>query len=269
MHLPRFLGIGDEAVSPLATLVRAPNPGPMTLDGTNSYVLRAPGSSGVVVVDPGPADAAHLDRLTAHGPVELVLLTHHHSDHSAAVAAFARSADAPARAIDPAFCIGAPALADGEHIRAAGLELEVLATPGHTADSACFHLPDDGDHGSVLTGDTVLGRGTTIIADPDGAVGPYLDSLARLQALGQRAGGAVTVLPGHGPVRLDLESTCEDYLIHRAERLEQVRAALAELGADASVAEVTDLVYADTDASVRGAAEASVRAQLRYLRGTV
>ena len=268
MHLPRFLGTDDEAVSPLATLVRAPNAGPMTLDGTNSYVLRAPGSPGIVVVDPGPANVAHLERLTAHGPIELVLLTHHHADHSEALAEFARSTGAPARAIDPAFCIDAPPLADGELVRAAGLDIQVMATAGHTADSVCFLLPDDGDHGSVLTGDTVLGRGTTIIADPDGAVGPYLESLTRLQALGERAGGPVTVLPGHGPVLRDLASICEDYLVHRAERLDQIRAALAELGEDASVGDVTDLVYADTDASVRGAAEASVRAQLRYLRGT-
>ena len=268
MHLPRFLGTDDEAVSPFATLVRAPNAGPMTLDGTNSYVLRAPESPGIVVVDPGPADAAHLERLTAHGPIELVLLTHHHADHSEALAEFARSTGAPARAIDPAFCIDAPPLADGDLIRAAGLDIEVLATPGHTADSVCFLLPDDGDDGSVLTGDTVLGRGTTIIADPDGAVGPYLESLGRLQAIGERAGGPVTVLPGHGPMLRDLASICEDYLIHRAGRLDQIRAALAELGADASVGAVTDLVYADTDASVRSAAEASVRAQLRYLRGT-
>jgi glyoxylase-like metal-dependent hydrolase (beta-lactamase superfamily II) len=268
MHLPRLRGTHDEAVSPLATLVRAPNPGPMTLDGTNSYVLRSPESSGTVVVDPGPADAAHLERLAAHGPVELVLLTHHHADHSESLAEFARMTDAPVRAIDPALCIGAPPLTDGEHIWAAGIDLDVLATPGHTADSVCFVLPTDGDHGSVLTGDTILGRGTTIIADPDGAVGPYLDSLARLKALGERASGIVTVLPGHGPVLRDLASICEDYLVHRAERLEQIRAALRELGQDASVGEVTDLVYADTNASVRGAAEASVRAQLRYLRGT-
>lgn len=258
--------VGGETASLFATLVRAPNPGPMTLDGTNSYVLRAPDSSGVVVVDPGPSDAAHLRRLAEAGRVELVLLTHHHPDHSEALAEFARLADAPARAIDPAFCIGADPLADGERIEAAGLALNVIATPGHTADSACFVLPDDGEHGSVLTGDTVLGRGTTIIADPDGSLGPYLHSLGRLRALG--AGGAVMVLPGHGPVLPDLAAVCDAYIAHRAERLDQIRAALAELGADASTEQVTDLVYADTDASVRGAAEASVRAQLRYLRGT-
>jgi glyoxylase-like metal-dependent hydrolase (beta-lactamase superfamily II) len=249
--------------SPFATLVRAPNPGPMTLDGTNSYVLRAPGSRGVVVVDPGPADAAHLARLAASGPVELVLVTHHHRDHSESLAEFARMTDAPVRAIDPALCIGADALADGERIRAAGLELEVVATPGHTADSACFVLPAPR---AVLTGDTILGRGTTIIADPDGALGPYLQSLDRLRALGTP--GPASVLPGHGPVLPDLAAICDAYLAHRAERLDQVRAALAELGSDASVDAVTDLVYADTDAAVRPAAEASVRAQLLYLRGT-
>ncbi|MFD4423007.1 MBL fold metallo-hydrolase [Agromyces sp. NPDC058484] len=270
MQLPRLRGIHDEAVSPLATLVRAPNAGPMTLDGTNSYVLRAPGSAGVVVVDPGPSDAAHLERLAAFGPVELVLLTHHHADHSESLAEFARMTDAPVRATDPAFCVGAPPLTGGERIRAAGIDIDVLATPGHTADSVCFVLPGDDAHGSVLTGDTVLGHGTTIIADPDGALGPYLDSLARLKALGEGAGGPVTVLPGHGPVLRDLASVCDDYLAHRAERLDQIRAALRELGTDtanASVEEVTDLVYADTDASVRFAAEASVRAQLAYLRG--
>ncbi|GAA4385253.1 MBL fold metallo-hydrolase [Agromyces bauzanensis] len=260
---------GGDAVSRFATLVRAPNPGPMTLDGTNSYVLRAPGSPGVVVVDPGPSDAAHLRRLADAGRVELVLLTHHHVDHSEALAEFAAMADAPARAIDPAFCIGADPLHDSERIEAAGLALHVIATPGHTADSACFVLPDDGEHGAVLTGDTVLGRGTTIIADPDGALGPYLHSLGRLRALSAvGAGDGVTVLPGHGPVLPDLAEICDAYLAHRTERLQQIRAALDRLGADASTGAVTDLVYTDTDASVRSAAEASVRAQLRYLRGT-
>lgn len=257
--------VGDDAVTSFATLVRAPNPGPMTLDGTNSFVLRAPGSTGVIVVDPGPSDAAHLHRLAEAGRVELVLLTHHHPDHSEALTEFAKLADAPARAIDPAFCIDAEPLVDGERILAAGLALHVIATPGHTADSACFVLPDDSGHGSVLTGDTVLGRGTTIIADPDGALGPYLHSLGRLRAVG--ASGTVTVLPGHGPVQPDLAAICDAYLAHRAERLDQIRAALADLGQDASTEAVTDLVYADADASVRGAAEASVRAQLRYLRG--
>ena len=269
---------GDR-VSTFARLVLAPNAGPMTLDGTNSYVLRAPGADGVVVVDPGPSDLAHLAALAGSGRVELVLVTHHHPDHTEALAAFHAMTDAPVRAIDPAFCLAGAPLADGERIVAAGLEIEVVATPGHTADSVCFALPGDrllsgddsdgrgtapGTHGTVLTGDTILGRGTTIIADPDGALGPYLDSLERLRALGTP--GPVGVLPGHGPVLPDLAAICRAYLAHRAERLDQVRAALRELGADASTAAVTDVVYAETDASVRSAAEASVRAQLAYLR---
>lgn len=258
--------VGIEA-SREARLLLAPNPGPMTLDGTNSYLLRAPGETAVVVVDPGPLDAGHLDRLASAGRVELVLVTHHHADHVEGVAEFARRTGAPVRAVDPEHCHGASPLVDGERIRAAGLDLEVLHTPGHTADSACFALRDAaGAVTAVLTGDTILGRGTTIIADPDGALGPYLDSLARLRALAAAEPAPVAALPAHGTVLPDLAAICDAYLAHRAERLEQVRAALGRLGAHASAEAVTDAVYADADASVRGAAEASVRAQLKYLR---
>ncbi|WP_308799053.1 MBL fold metallo-hydrolase [Agromyces silvae] len=252
-------------VSEFASLLLAPNPGPMTLDGTNAYVLRAPDARGAIVVDPGPAIDEHLTRLADAGPVELILLTHHHLDHTAGAAEFAAMTDAPVRAIDAALCRGGGTpLIDGERIEAAGLELEILATPGHTADSMCVRLPSDGEHGSVLTGDTVLGRGSTIIVDPDGALGPYLDSLERLRALGSH--GPVTVLPGHGPVLPDLAAICGEYLAHRADRLDQVRAALAQLGPDASAEAVTSAVYSDVDPALRGAAEASVRAQLTYLR---
>ncbi|SIO26235.1 MBL fold metallo-hydrolase [Agromyces cerinus] len=274
--MDQALGAPDR-VSMFARLVLAPNAGPMTLDGTNSYVLQAPGSDSVVVVDPGPSDARHLATLAGAGRVELVLVTHHHPDHTESLGAFHAMTDAPVRAIDPAFCLAGEPLVDGERLRAGGLEIDVVATPGHTADSVCFSLPGDrlvgddeagdqtgGPRGTMLTGDTILGRGTTIIADPDGALGPYLDSLEALRALG--APGPVAVLPGHGPVLPDLAAICGAYLAHRAERLDQVRAALRELGADASTGAVTDLVYADTDASVRNAAEASVRAQLAYLR---
>lgn len=253
-------------VSAFAGLGLAPNPGPMTLDGTNSYVLRAPGAEAAVVVDPGPAIDEHLALLAGAGPVELILLTHHHLDHTAGAAELAAMTGAPVRAVDPQLCLGGGSpLVDGERIEAAGLDLEILATPGHTADSMCVWLPGDGEHGAVLTGDSVLGRGSTIIVDPDGALGPYLASLERLRELGLEH-RPVTVLPGHGPVLPDLATICADYLAHRAERLDQVRAALVELGPDASAEAVTSVVYHDVDPALRNAAEASVRAQLTYLR---
>ena len=113
----------------------------------------------------------------------------------------------------------------------------------------------------MLTGDTILGRGTTVIAQPDGSLGAYLASLRTLAGLGPRF-----VLPAHGPQLPDLQQVAGRYLAHREQRLAQIRSALDALGADASVAAVTDLVYDDIDPSVRFAAEYSVAAQLEYLR---
>jgi glyoxylase-like metal-dependent hydrolase (beta-lactamase superfamily II) len=254
-------GSHPEVVSVLARRVLAPNPGPMTLDGTNSYLIGAVGHGSVVVVDPGPLDDAHLAALAA-APVELVLLTHRHLDHSESRAAFADLVSAPVRAFDPAMCVGGASLADGEEIAAAGTRIRVVHTPGHTSDSVCFYLPDDGPTGAMLTGDTILGRGTTILDFPDGTLGDYLRSLATLREFGQ-----AVALPAHGPVLPDLAAASDAYLRHRRERLEQIRRALAHLGPDASVETVTDLVYADAPQPVRFAAEASVRAQLAYLRG--
>ena len=120
----------------------------------------------------------------------------------------------------------------------------------------CFLLDD-----AVLTADTVLGRGTTVIDDEDGSLTDYLESLRRLQGLGQR-----TVLPGHGPELVDLSSVAATYLAHRQQRLEQVRQALRVLGEDATARQVVEQVYADVDEKLWEAAESSVRAQLLYLR---
>ncbi|MEO5993878.1 MAG: MBL fold metallo-hydrolase, partial [Arthrobacter sp.] len=101
----------------------APNPGPMSLHGTNSYVISAPGSAGTVVVDPGPLDEAHLQELALAGAVELILITHRHADHTAAATRFAELTGAPVRAKDPAHCHGGSPLMDGEVIHAAGAEI--------------------------------------------------------------------------------------------------------------------------------------------------
>lgn len=244
------------AVTPHATVLLERNPGLMTLEGTNTWVLRAPGVEECVVVDPGEDDADHIDRIVDAGPVALVLITHHHVDHVGGAARLAERTGAPVRALDPKLTIAAEPLTDGEVVAAAGLELEVLATPGHTADSVSFVFD-----GSVLTGDTILGRGTTVIAHPDGVLGPYLDSLRRLGALP----AGTTVLPGHGPELPDAAAVAGYYLAHREERLAQVRGALAQLGTGATPQQVVELVYADVDRSLWPAAELSVRAQLDYL----
>ncbi|MGO4187128.1 MBL fold metallo-hydrolase [Pseudarthrobacter sp. TAF60_1] len=248
--------------SALTQFILAPNPGPMSLDGTNSYVISASDLNASLVVDPGPADEGHLRRLADRGRVDLILVTHRHADHTAGSARLHELTGAPVRAADPRHCHGGEPLVDGETIRVAGVSVRVLATPGHTSDSVCFHLPDDGAHGSVLTGDTILGRGTTMLDYPDGTLGDYLESLDLLEALGR-----ATVLPAHGPVLPSLAAITNAYRRHRLERLVQIREALDDLGRDATVAAVTDAVYADVDPSVRRAAEMSVAAQLNYLRG--
>ncbi|MDL5485447.1 MBL fold metallo-hydrolase [Microbacterium wangruii] len=261
------------------TRILAPNAGPMTLDGTNTLVVAAPQSRTVVVVDPGPDDAGHLGAVTAAGEVALILLTHHHIDHVEAAPRLARLTGAPVRALDPALCIDAPPLSDGERIEAAGVVIDVVATPGHTADSVSFHLPGDAapaadaaanadaasPTGVMLTGDTILGRGTTIPAAPDGSLRAYLASLDRLRGF-----GPIPVLPAHGPMLDDLVAVCDAYAEHRRGRLAEVRHVLSRLGREPAtnadlVAAVADAVYADVDPAVRFAAEASVRAQLAYL----
>ncbi|TQJ32894.1 MBL fold metallo-hydrolase [Arthrobacter sp. SLBN-122] len=249
--------------SALTQFILAPNPGPMSLDGTNSYLLGAPDHSSLVIVDPGPLDETHLNALASAGVVELILVTHRHADHTAGAGRLHALTGAPVRAADPDHCHGGgEPLVRGEVIHAAGVEIAVLATPGHTSDSVCFHLPADGHNGSVLTGDTVLGRGTTVLDYPDGTLGDYLASLDRLEAL-----GPATVLPAHGPVLPSLAAIVRDYRTHRQERLAQIRAALDRLGQNAAVGEVADAVYSDVGPSVRRAAELSVAAQLDYLRG--
>ena len=257
-----------------AFCVLADNASPMTLDGTNTWVLREPGGSRSVVVDPGPSSPAHLDAVrAAAGDVAVVLLTHHHLDHSEAAREFAESVGCGVRALDPAYRLGSEGLGAGDVVAVDGLEVHVVATPGHTADSLSFVLPAER---AVLIGDTVLGRGTPVVAHPDGALGAYLESLDRLHALAA-AHEIETIWPGHGPVIADALPALDHYLAHRQQRLEQVREALRSLHAAARDGvpldheqlprRIVEIVYADVDEVLWPAAELSVRAQLAYLSG--
>jgi glyoxylase-like metal-dependent hydrolase (beta-lactamase superfamily II) len=256
---PAIDGSGTER----ARCVLAPNPSPMTLDGTNTWIIAEPGSTAAIVVDPGPEDEGHLRRVLAAAwagdrRVALIVLTHGHSDHSAGAARFAALAGAPVMALDPARRLGDEGLVPGQVLTAAGCEVRVVGTPGHSADSVSLLLAADR---ALLTGDTVLGRGTTVIAK-DGALGDYLRTLDDLRDLAGTS-RLRALLPGHGPVLADPTGVLDYYIAHRKERLDQVRAALAA-GAR-TPAEIVAMVYTDTDPAVRRAAEWSVRAQLDYL----
>ena len=251
-------------VTPRAHCVLAPNPGPMTLDGTNTWVLLEPGGTQAIVIDPGPADEGHLAAVCrvvadAGARVTETILTHGHDDHAEAAPRFAELTGTRVRAVGR----GHDDLSDGDVLRAGDLEVRVVATPGHTSDSISFALPADS---ALLTGDTVLGRGTTVVAHPDGELAAYLDSLAAIARL--TGGGTVTtILPGHGPTIPDAAAMVAFYRIHRDERIEQVRQALADgAAAEADVVEgVLRRVYAEVPVSVWPAARMSIRAQLAFL----
>jgi glyoxylase-like metal-dependent hydrolase (beta-lactamase superfamily II) len=234
----------------------------MTLDGTNTWLIAEPGPGPAIVVDPGPDDAGHLHRVRATAQaagqrIETIVLTHGHQDHSAGAAQLAELTGAPVLAVDPAHRRGG-GLRPGDSVRAGGCELRVIETPGHSPDSVCLLLEADS---AVLTGDTVLGRGTTVIAG-DGSLREYLASLDRLRELADEA-RLQALLPGHGPLLADPAGALDYYIGHRAERLAEVTAALA--AGETTLAGIVARVYADVDRALWPFAEWSVRAQLAYL----
>lgn len=244
----------------LTAVVLAPNPSPMTLEGTNTYLLGDAASGEVVVVDPGPDMAAHrravdsalLERGTA---VAAVVFTHHHADHAQA-AGWAGDWGAEAFAFSPDLIPAiSTRMSDGTSLQRAGITLGAVHTPGHASDHLCLRVADTG---AVLTGDHVLGRGTTVVAWPDGDMRAYLASLQRLSTL-----DATVLYPGHGPALTDPARTVSEYIAHRLQREQQVVAAL-EAG-DATPAAIVARVYADVDVALHPAAERSVRAHLDKL----
>ena len=244
--------------------IRANNPSPMTLTGTNTYVLVSRDDTSAVLIDPGPELAEHRENILAEvgdRKLSAIILTHQHADHSEMLGSVEQWApEVPVYAVLEEFARLTPPIVDGDMI-AFGTDLadviEVVATPGHTMDSvSLIH-----DH-VLFSGDTVLGEGTTIVTHPEGSLGDYLESLDRLIRLLDE-GAYSTIEPAHGPSIKAPDGVLEYYRSHRLERIEQVRAALAQGATTAT--EVCDIVYHDVDPSVRGAAEQIVRAQLNYL----
>jgi glyoxylase-like metal-dependent hydrolase (beta-lactamase superfamily II) len=245
----------------LVVRVLAPNPSPMTLDGTNTYVVAVPGTGEALIVDPGPSDADHLVRVRdvlrrAEAVPRWIAVTHHHVDHTEAAARWAASLGAVV--VAPARQTAGPdghVVGDGATLPLAGCPVEVFATPGHTRDHVTFRLAS----GALLTGDHVLGRGTSVVAYPDGDLAAYLRSLRRVLDLGPDV-----LYPGHGPeLTVDPNAVIRYYLDHRRFREQQI---LFALGAGPSTPPaLVAAIYHEVDRRLWPAAEASLRAALAVL----
>lgn len=243
--------------------ILAPNPGPMSLDGTNTWLL--PTDGGMIVVDPGPDDPGHLSAIIdLAGTVNEIWVTHRHIDHIEAAHPLAnRTGNPPIRAFDPELCTGRPLRGDDEIDLGNGGSLRVLHIPGHTDDSIAFLHTAPGEPGRLLTGDMVLGRGTTVIVPPDGSLTSYFTSLDVMEQA--CVDFAVTeLLPGHAPVLADPIAVLHYYRNHRLERLEQIRRAVRD--GHRSPDAVVEHVYHDAPANVKFAARLSAIAQLNHLR---
>jgi glyoxylase-like metal-dependent hydrolase (beta-lactamase superfamily II) len=220
-------------------VILAPNPGPMTLEGTNTYVV---GRDPAVVIDPGPADEGHIAAVRAaadaRGGTRAVLLTHSHRDHSGGVEMLGVEVERPA---------------DGEEFHG----LRALATPGHAADHVVFVAEDE-----AFVGDLVAGYGSTIVPPREGggSLADYMESLRKVQALGLKV-----MHPGHGPDIDDPAAKIAEYLAHRQEREDKLVAALESGERDREKLLAT--VWDDVPESMRGMAGFAMQAHLEKLEG--
>lgn len=264
-----------EDIAPDILRIVAPNAGAMTFRGTNSYVL---GSGSVVVVDPGPDDGSHLDallRAIADRPVEAILITHTHLDHTALAPRLSQATGAPIWAegphrherelaageenrLDAASDRMLPisrTMEDGETLPVDAMRIEAVTTPGHAANHLAFALPD---RRVLLSGDHVMGWATSLVAPPDGAMGPYLASLEKLMRRDE-----TLYLPGHGGAISDPQPFLRGL---RAHRLMRERAILERLaGGDTSIAAIVSSIYRNIDQRLIGAAMLNVLSHLEYL----
>lgn len=276
-----------ELLEPGLRRVLAPNPSPMTERGTNTYLL---GQGAVAVIDPGPAMETHLQAiLAALAPGERVshiLVTHSHRDHSGLARPLAAATGAPVLAFGPSGAGRSPAmaalaaqggigggegmdegfapdrrLADGEVVAGAGWQLTALWTPGHFSNHLCFAAsggPGGGDghaEGAIFTGDHVMGWSSSLISPPDGDMGAFMASLARLAARPARR-----LYPGHGAPVDDPAGRIAALTAHRRAREAAILAALAPAPLD--LAAITARAYPETPPALRPAAERNAFAHL-------
>jgi glyoxylase-like metal-dependent hydrolase (beta-lactamase superfamily II) len=228
--------------------VLAPNPGPFTLQGTNTWIV---GDAPSIVIDPGPPDEGHVrEVLREAGEVHLILLTHHHPDHAPAAGALAAASGAPIFGFAPQG--DERPLAEGQVFGAGEARLHAVHTPGHSPDHSVFH---QSELGLLFTGDAVLGRGTSVIDPPEGRLADYIRSLRAMRELQPRV-----LLPGHGPAVWEGTAKLEEYLDHRELRERQVLEGLSN--GPRTPAELVPAIYCDYPKELHPIAARSVLAHL-------
>jgi glyoxylase-like metal-dependent hydrolase (beta-lactamase superfamily II) len=241
-------GMSDELAAHDIALVRAANPGPFTLSGTNTWIH---GREPCWIVDPGPALEDHVAAVVAEvarrGGAAGIALTHAHADHSEAVEALARATGAPVAALD--FPGSDVRLADGDAIG----PFTAVATPGHAPDHLAFVA-----RGVAFTGDAVLGEGSVFVAPDPGALRGYLAALERLRAMELEL-----LCPGHGPPVTAPAAKLDQYLAHRRDRERRLLAALDD--GLRSTDELLDRVWDDAPVALRPAAAVTLAAHLDKL----
>jgi glyoxylase-like metal-dependent hydrolase (beta-lactamase superfamily II) len=248
----RALTADNPVVHTVPRAIVAPNPSPMTLDGTVTYVV---GRRTVAIIDPGSAAREHLDALaaaTVGAAIVRILVTHDHPDHSDGAGELAD------RLRTAVLSLVAGTLHDGDQIATDDGELVCVATPGHAPDHVAFHWPAAR---AIFCGDLMIGgMDTSVVAAPEGDLGAYLASLERVRSLRPRI-----IYPAHGPAFTDPDAALDRYVSHRVQRERQVLAALATGARDA--AEITDHIYGpNLDAELREVALGAVEAYLEHLR---
>ncbi|MDQ3281042.1 MAG: MBL fold metallo-hydrolase [Acidobacteriota bacterium] len=229
----------------------APNPGPLTLSGTNTWLLGE-----TAVIDPGPEIESHIEAIRSAMPrLGTIFITHRHADHAPAALPLQRMTGAkiiaPRNVLDRVDVL----VSGGESFDVDGERIEVIATPGHTNEHVCF-LTASGD---LFTGDTILGSGTTAIFPPDGHMGDYIHSLRVLRAREPKR-----IYPAHGPMRDDAVALIDEYIAHRLERERQVLDAIAR--GDTTAEEMRRRIYPDLDPRLHKPAEIQIEAHLIKLR---
>ncbi|MES2184012.1 MAG: MBL fold metallo-hydrolase [Pseudomonadota bacterium] len=275
---------GHDRVVPLSrgiARLTAPNPGPKTGPGTNTYLV-GNAATGFVVIDPGPDDPAHVQRLVeaTGGDVRAIVCTHSHPDHAPAARPLQRLCTE--RGLQPPPILGLPfagtaqpsavfmpdrALRDGEHITLGvgehGYALEVVFTPGHAANHLCLVLAADR---VLFSGDHILNGSTTVVVPPDGNMDAYMHSLDVLESVSRRLGLAF-ILPAHGHVLWDPPGSIQRLRLHRLAREARVAAAMKELP-QGDLDDWVRLAYADVSPALWPLARMSLLAHVERLRGT-